>query len=370
MRVYVDGKSREDRIVSQKVSSRVYKNYAYQVDVPAGVHDVYVAAEQQMGGGQKIFVDSVAFGGPDSTSPAASGCARHAAPAGSDANAGTYEHPYRTAEKLTDSLSAGESGCLRGGSYSEADNTWNIHTGGTAEARITVMSASDERATFNGRVVLGEGADYWTFKDLKLDSTAGPRNADGYTLPSPTVNGSYSVWINNEITNDHTGICKSLTTNDAEDNQHPLVERNKIHDFGVLPRTNHHHGIYASHVDSAIIRDNWIYDNADRGISLYPDSDDAQIYGNIIAGNGVGVQFSGSGSSLSEGNDVHNNVIANSQQRWNIQTSFTQTNGVVGQGNVASHNCVWATNPNRYYNRKGGITAGCRVDDPSDIMGG
>ena len=217
------------------------------------------------------------------------------------------------------------------------------------------MSAPGERATFNGRVVLGEGADYWTFEDLKLDSTTGPRNADGYTLPSPTVNGSYSAWINNEITNDHTGICMSLTTNDSEDNQHPLVERNEIHDCGMLPRTNHHHGIYASNVDSAIIRDNWIYDNADRGIQLYPDSDEAQIYGNIIAGNGVGVQFSGSGSSLSEGNSVHNNVIANSQQRWNIQTSITQTNGFVGQGNVASHNCVWATNPNRYYNRNGGV---------------
>ena len=44
-----------------------------------------------------------------------------------------------------------------------------------------------------------------------------------------------------------------------------------------------------------IVRDNWIYDNTDRGIQLYPDADGSTITGNVIDSNGEGIVFAGEG---------------------------------------------------------------------------
>ena len=72
-----------------------------------------------------------------------------------------------------------------------------------------------------------------------------------------------------------------------------VIEGNRIHDCGELPAANHDHGIYVGNAAGRSIRDNWIYDNADRGIQLYPDADRTAITGNVIDGNGQGVIFGG-----------------------------------------------------------------------------
>jgi parallel beta-helix repeat protein len=51
----------------------------------------------------------------------------------------------------------------------------------------------------------------------------------------------------------------------------PRIERNRIHDCG-KPATLSGHGIYMQNVDDAEIVGNTIYDNADRGIKVGPDS--------------------------------------------------------------------------------------------------
>ena len=71
-----------------------------------------------------------------------------------------------------------------------------------------------------------------------------------------------------------------------------MIERNRIHNCGQLPPTNHHHGIYVEASDGARITDNWIYDNADRGIQLFPDAQGTYVARNVIDGNGQGVIFS------------------------------------------------------------------------------
>src|SRR5213594_1008815 len=79
-------------------------------------------------------------------------CTRVAAPGGSDSAAGTEAAPYRTAQRLVDSLSAGDVGCLRAGTYHE-DVTFN--RGGSGEtARVTIRSYAGERATVSGRVYI------------------------------------------------------------------------------------------------------------------------------------------------------------------------------------------------------------------------
>src|SRR5215467_862763 len=53
--------------------------------------------------------------GTTSPGQAAAPCALYASTAGNDSSSGTQAAPFRTVQKLVDSLSAGKTGCLAGG---------------------------------------------------------------------------------------------------------------------------------------------------------------------------------------------------------------------------------------------------------------
>jgi hypothetical protein len=113
----------------------------------------------------------------------------------------------------------------------------------------------------------------------------------------------------------------------------------------VLPAANHDHGIYVEASDGAQIVDNWIYNNADRGVQLFPDAQDTYVARNVIDRNGQGVIF----TRVSSGNVVEHNVIAHSRRRWNLEDWE-----LTGNANVARRNCVWTTRSDSYA-RNGGI---------------
>jgi hypothetical protein len=112
-----------------------------------------------------------------------------------------------------------------------------------------------------------------------------------------------------------------------------VIERNRIHNCGALPPTNHHHGIYVEASSGARITGNWIYDNADRGVQLFPDAQGTHVARNVIDGNGEGVVF----SRKSANNVVEHNVISNPVVRYNIEDYELS-----GGGNVARRNCLWS----------------------------
>ena len=56
-----------------------------------------------------------------------------------------------------------------------------------------------------------------------------------------------------------------------------IVAPTAIHDCGRLPATNRHNGISVTYATGTRIAANWIYDNADRGVQLYPDADDTRV---------------------------------------------------------------------------------------------
>src|SRR5436309_12737317 len=115
---------------------------------------------------------------------------RAAAPNGSDSGAGTASDPYATAQRLVRSLQPGDTGCLRGGTYSE---NVTIGNGGSGDdSRVTLTSYPGERATLDGRLYISDHANYVTVSNLKLDGRdepACPSGATGLHLPSPTVHG-------------------------------------------------------------------------------------------------------------------------------------------------------------------------------------
>src|SRR3712207_82813 len=213
------------------------------------------------------------------------------------------------AQKLVNSLTPGQTGCLHGGRYAE---NVRINRGGTSEsARITIRSFPGETAELYGRLYVPDEANFVTFEHLKLNGHPSPMCGSGATycqLPSPTVNGNDVVFQDNEVTNEHSGICFTLGNSAYGTAERVIIRRNRIHDCGRLPATNHDHGIYLSDSEDVQILNNVIYDNADRGIQLYPSADRTIVRGNILDGNGQGVIFSGEGGDTSDDNVVENNI--------------------------------------------------------------
>jgi parallel beta-helix repeat protein len=254
-------------------------------------------------------------------------CDLYAATEGSDSASGRRTRPFRTAERLVGALHPGQTGCFRGGTY--AFSLIEI-----SAPRITLAPFQDEAATLEGEVkVLPRGAGS-RIEGLKLNGAGGDNQI------GPRIYADDVTLRDNEITNDHTSICVLVGRYYSEARPRGVViERNRIHDCGELPSTNKQHGVYISEASDTVIRDNWIYDNADRGIQLYPDADGSTITGNVIDSNGEGIVFAGEGPTVSGDNRVTGNVISNSTLGWNV---YSNTPGPPADGNVFRHNCVWA----------------------------
>ena len=80
----------------------------------------------------------------------------------------------------------------------------------------------------------------------------------------------------NEITNGHTADC--LVIGSPTRKRDRVVVREQPHPrLRRLPATNRHNGISVAYASGTRIVGNWIYDNADRGVQLYPDADGTRV---------------------------------------------------------------------------------------------
>ena len=271
--------------------------------------------------------------------PAASGCHRVASPSGSDSAAGTEGAPFRTFRKLIAVLQPGQYGCLRGGTYDE-DPT--IRVSGTAAAPITITSFPGEWATLYGRLSVEDNVTRVIVQHLTLDGAGAPNDGSS-KLPSPTVHGDAVAFISNEVTNRHSAICFAVGNESHGRAYNVEIRGNRIHDCGVLPPTNHQHGIYLHSPCCAQVTDNWIHDNADTGLNLFPDADGNYFARNVVHGNGDNLSFAGRSKggvcSSSDDNLIENNVLSHPRVRKNI-TSWSPC-GRHGTGNVLRRNCIY-----------------------------
>jgi parallel beta helix pectate lyase-like protein len=257
-------------------------------------------------------------------------CDKVAAPWGSDRARGNPANPYRTVGKLMDSLTFARIGCLRQGTYFE---DVSITRGGLPYLPIGLRSYPGEAARLVGRLWVAEGANNVTVAGLYLDGF----NAGD--LPSPNVNARGVRFVANDVTNRRTTICFALGSYTYGSAYGTVIENNRIHDCGVRPPTNHHHGAYLAVSTNVTLRRNWIHDNADRGIQLYPNAQHTLVTENVIDTNGEGVIFGGEGAATSSNNLVEHNVITNSNVRHNVE-SYYPPGTLPGQGNMVRQNCV------------------------------
>jgi hypothetical protein len=249
--------------------------------------------------------------------------------------------PGADAGGFADSLAPGQTGCLHGGDYSFEELK-------VTAPGITLASFPGETAVLHGRVWVARGADGVSFSDLSFDG----RNSR--ELPSPVVDAADTTFDEVDVTSHHASICFKLGDSEYGRAIRTVIENSRIHDCGRYPNTNMQHGIYIGQSDGAVIRDNYIYDNADRGVQIYPDAQNTQVVGNVIDGNGEGIVISGDGTTASSGTVVRRNVISNSTVRWNLESNWP--GGVVGSDNQVVENCTYADSPaDDYYDLEGGI---------------
>jgi parallel beta-helix repeat protein len=242
-----------------------------------------------------------------------------------------------TVIRLLKALGPGATGCLRAGRYDQ--NVTVLH-GGTAHAPLVLRSFPHEVATIRGRLYVSRHASYTIFEYLALDGID-HGHACGFPCPSPSVNADHTTFSHDDVTDEHTAICFVLGDANGQygSANHTVIEQNRIHDCGQLPPTNHEHGIYVENSIGSAILDNYIYNNADRGIQLYPEAEHTLIRGNLIDGNGEGIDFGAAGRQTSSHNLVADNVIINSRVVGNV-VSFYGPNDTVGTGNVVIDNCI------------------------------
>ncbi len=271
-----------------------------------------------------------------SASAASVSCSLYAAPNGSDGGSGGADQPFATAQKLVDTLRAGETGCLRGGTYSQSEVAFRH--GGSAGAPLTLSSAPGETATIRGGIVyVPSGSEHVTLVNLHID-TAGA-GQPGIQLMS----GSTSL-VGDDITNGSTkSSCIILGNNDGWGQaRDTLIQDDVIHQCGSPGDGNQDHAIYFDNSVGAVINHNVIWGAAAYAIHLYESAQDSTITENVIADNGYGVIFAGSESHYSNGNVVERNIIAGARHSYDIESYFPHS---VGHGNLAADNCLAGGRP-------------------------
>lgn len=268
-------------------------------------------------------------------------CDRVASPRGSDSRgSGSVKRPFRTPQRLIDSLRPGQTGCFRGGRY-------RFSLARIATRRITLTSYRGENVTLHGSIKIVPPGSGSTIAGMRLNGKGGESDI------GPKIYADNVVIRNNRITNRHSDICILVArfySRPAPRNV--VIAHNRVYGCGELPSTNLDHGIYLSAGVGTVVADNLIYDNADRGIQIYPAPRRTQIVGNVINGNGDGIVITGSEATAPTETAIHGNVISNSRLSWNVRSG---PSGRTGRRNVVTGNCVYAGRGYSPFKANGGI---------------
>lgn len=234
-------------------------------------------------------------------------------------------------KSFVDSLGAGQTGCLRAGTYGGSDVYLK-------KPDVTLASYPGEKATITAFVEVYPEATRSRLTRLKFDG--GNNSGNTVTLK---IQANDAILSDSEVTKGGKGICTLIGSWNAA--ERVIVERNRIYNCG--PSTSKFdHQLYLGKAKGTIIRYNLLSANAGGwGVHLYPSAQGTLVEHNIIDGNHGGVIFAGEGSGTpSSNNTVRFNAITYSGPRWNAEGSWSD--GPVGSGNTVTQNCLFTTGPN------------------------
>ena len=254
---------------------------------------------------------------PPSTPPAVH-CDLYASPAGSDSSGnGSIGSPYASVAKLDAALHAGQTGCLRAGSYGSTSTWVKVYTNGSSSGQITITSYPGETATVRGYVDIE--ANYTTLSHLSIDgsNTFYTQVRSGTNCPAP-VSQPLVIGGHDDVLeyDDYYQSVASLRGNGIGigfwgDADNTIIRYSKIHDVGQCQAYDHL--IYLSHGNNVQIYDNWLYNDPNgRGVQLYPAPTNARVFNNVIDHAGEGFVIGNEAGDTVSGNQIYNNIITNS----------------------------------------------------------
>jgi hypothetical protein len=254
---------------------------------------------------------------------------------GSGAAPGTKDHPFRTVQRLVDSLRRGEIGCLRGGSYRIPRSGLEIRRRG-----FTLRSYPGERATIKGITEILPSATNVTLSKLNFVG-------DGTAITVKTYSSGTTI-SDSDITNNRLGGSCLLLGSSYGTAERPKILRNRIHDCGLGGRSYpSEHGIYADSVSGGEISGNLIYNiNQGYAIQFYPSAKGLTFDHNVVDGGPTtlrgGITFAGGASDPSSHNTVEYNIITYAAT-YGIGSTW---GGPRGTDNLARNNCLFRNEPN------------------------
>ena len=242
---------------------------------------------------------------------------------GSDSNPGTQAQPYKSVQKLYDNLAAGQTGVLRGGTYTAVSGNFVLNvgfsSGGTSGNPKKIASYQGETVVLRDDVLIN--GSYVTLSGIKFEHSSPSTNIPLAIARSSSGNTTGVIIEYCEIdgTNTHSqGVflgAESSNTRAVD----CAVRRCLIRRIGNSSSTDKaDHGIYCSwatrftaeynKIVGVVRNSNYIQ----TGIQLYPECDDATIRFNTFYDCPSGVVIgSQSGSQKSTGNAISNNIFAN-----------------------------------------------------------
>jgi parallel beta-helix repeat protein len=283
----------------------------------------------------------VALAGTGTQATSTNSCDLYVSPAGSDASSGTLTAPWRTAQHAFASVQAGQTICLRGGSYpivTGGTYSQTLNMSGTSTQRITITNYPGEVAILRGSTRVN-GA-YATFVGT-------PDSAPGLIFEGPTGPGAnlnvIEVMNTHDVTFDHVEIRNG--------NYHAGLYQYNGYNIKVLGSYIHDNGVAGSNVDQGIYWDatsgggnliaNCVIEhNAAQGIALYSSSNPSQpqqvtVEENTLINNGhYGIVVYGTGDT------VVNNILANNGAVFNSQQLGIEN----GTNHVVDSNILWSSN--------------------------
>jgi hypothetical protein len=258
--------------------------------------------------------------------PDAGACTLWVSERGTDVNPGSVDAPFRSVQKLVNSLSPGQVGCLTPGSvFAEP-----VRIG---RPGIELRTAPGRRATIRGGVRVLPGADNVVISSLVI------QGADVGQLGTVLVEANGVRLLGNDISGrflpNRNVSCILL-----ERAFGTVIDRNTIHHCTrATTRRLYSAGIVVANASATTILNNFISHTVGDAIALAPNARGSLVHNNLIDGNVGGVYFGGSAQTASSDNRVVNNIISFSG-RYNVHASYLP-GAPVGQNNVVSGNCLW-----------------------------
>jgi Right handed beta helix region len=303
-------------------------------------------------------------------------CTYYISPSGSDGNAGTFAEPWRTVQKAFETAAAGETVCLRGGTYPQyvhASAGFNQveRLSGTPGKPILFTNYPDEIAVIQGSTkVYGSNITLrGTPNDTRNCSGTHPcglifEGSTGYVLNAVSIMNSSGA---GHVTFDHVEIRGgNYHAGLYQEGCNNVITGSYVHDNGIQNR-DEDNGIYWSRTppeckNGGLITNNLVEHNFSKGIQLYAGASASTpayvtVCGNISVNNGAqGAVIWGDYNTFVGNILYNNNEIAGA-------AAGAQAGLYSGTANFVDHNLTWSTSDRS--GKKSGwfVNKGCCLKD-------